>query len=69
MGGLANEITSQISGSASVGLRYPASMNPTYEKSENKGVDHMQAYIKYFSQNCPNTKIVVLGYSQVSLVA
>lgn len=63
---LANKIMDQIPGSQAVGLQYPASKTPTYEKSEGKGSNHMTQYIEYYSTKCPNTKLVLLGYSQVS---
>lgn len=66
MAGVVEEIMNTIPGSQAVGLAYPASMLPTYRDSESAGARNMTVYIKYFAEKCPDTKLVLLGYSQVS---
>lgn len=68
MASLANDIMDKIPNSRAIGLRYPARERPSYSDSEETGVDHMRNYIQYFNQHCPKTKLVLLGYSQVSLL-
>lgn len=63
---LANQIMDRVPGSQAVGLQYPASKEPSYPDSEGTGTNHMTQYIKYYSTKCPDTKLVLLGYSQVS---
>lgn len=61
----ANAIADKISGSDSEALVYPASFYPTYMESESEGVTAMNAAIKSYATSCPDSKIVLIGYSQV----
>jgi len=61
---LASDITSQISGSVSAAVTYPASLTD-YRPSEQSGVAAATQEVTSYVQSCPDTKIVLLGYSQV----
>lgn len=67
MQSLANDIMDKIPNSKAIGLKYPARRSPSYSNSEEKGVAHMKNYVQYYAKNCPKTKVVLLGYSQVRL--
>lgn len=69
IGSLASDIVARIPGSDSVALAYPASVLPSYEMSEGSGTKNMTMYIQQYVASCPNTKIVLLGYSQGAEVA
>lgn len=66
MEGLADKITQQTGAAQSIALQYPAIM-AHYQQSEGTGAYNMTQYIGFFATKCPNTKIVLLGYSQVWL--
>lgn len=55
----------QIPGSDSVAVVYPATLQ-NYQSSESQGVSAMMSDIQGYVQACPNSKIVLMGYSQVS---
>lgn len=68
MGTLTTDLLKRIPGSTAYPVNYPADglRNRTrYVESEQEGVDDLNAHIKSFAQACPETKIVLLGYSQV----
>ncbi|KAK2859916.1 hypothetical protein FQN49_004584 [Arthroderma sp. PD_2] len=48
----------------SVALDYPASIFPTYAKSVATGVTNMKNMITEYAARCPESKIVLMGYSQ-----
>lgn len=56
-------IKNALPGSVSVGLSYPATLD-NYESSENTGVVNLKKAITSYATSCPNSKIVLLGYSQ-----
>ncbi|KAK7191662.1 hypothetical protein DPSP01_008111 [Paraphaeosphaeria sporulosa] len=56
-------IKQALPGSVSVGLSYPATLD-NYESSENTGVVNLKQAITSYTTSCPNSKIVLLGYSQ-----
>ena len=60
---LSDAIKTAISGSDDVAVNYPAKLIE-YEKSETEGVIVMTGLIQNYTQACPNTKIVLLGFSQ-----
>lgn len=45
-------------------VQYPASYTPTYLGSVKIGATNLQAMIKDAVDECPNVRIVLLGYSQ-----
>lgn len=65
IGAVAVEIEAAIPGSDSVAVVYPALLEP-YPPSEEAGTAAMTALIQEYVASCPRTKIVLLGYSQVS---
>ncbi|MCJ1449018.1 MAG: hypothetical protein MMC23_009537 [Stictis urceolatum] len=56
-------ITAAVPGSDSIGVIYPAELIP-YETSENEGVKNMTAMIQAYATQCPDSHMVLLGYSQ-----
>ena len=69
MAPLAAKVVKEVPGSRSVALKYPASMDPTYERSVASGEVSMTKYIASFVEQCPNSKFVLMGYSQVRQLA
>ena len=74
MGPLVQQLLDLIPGSDNYSLIYPAQglFNHTpwynfklYKESEQVGVDNLNGHIMDFTENCPNTKIILMGYSQV----
>lgn len=39
---------------------------PTYKQSEQTGVNNLITHLMDYTESCPDTKIVLMGYSQVS---
>lgn len=66
IGGLSKAIKTAVKGADSEAVDYPAALAP-YGSSEMKGVqaakDQLTAYVK----RCPAAKVVLMGYSQVSV--
>lgn len=56
-------IEAGIPGSDDVAVVYPATLIP-YESSEEAGVSNMTQMIQQYTQSCPDTKIVLVGFSQ-----
>ena len=75
MGPLVERLKNGINGSDAYAIVYPATglvknfpwvqFPDVYKKSEQAGVDNLTAHIQEFSTTCPDTPIVLLGYSQV----
>jgi hypothetical protein len=65
IGGLSRAIKSAIKGADSEAVDYPAALAP-YGSSEIKGVTAAKAQLTAYVQRCPNAKVVLLGYSQVT---
>ncbi|GAB7350303.1 hypothetical protein MBLNU459_g0938t1 [Dothideomycetes sp. NU459] len=63
IGTVATEIEAAIPGSDSVAVVYPALLEP-YPPSEEAGTSAMTALVQEYVASCPNSKIVLLGYSQ-----
>ncbi|KAH7156442.1 cutinase [Dactylonectria macrodidyma] len=63
MGALANQILGGVPGSTMATLDYPAKFEP-YIPSQTEGVVNLTKMIKKFAKNCPNTDIILMGYSQ-----
>jgi hypothetical protein len=57
------DIFDTIPGSDSVAVDYPATL-PDYPESEAKGVVAMNQMIIDYAEECPESKIVLMGYSQ-----
>ena len=56
-------IEAGVPGSDDIAVVYPATLIP-YESSEEKGVSDMTSKIQSYTQSCPNSKIVLVGFSQ-----
>lgn len=65
IGAIANNIQSQVPGSDIVPVDYPALLNP-YQPSQKAGVTAMTKLVQDYAKACPQTKMVLMGYSQVS---
>ncbi|KAK0374664.1 cutinase [Colletotrichum abscissum] len=63
IGAIANSIQSQIPGSDIVPVDYPALLNP-YQPSQKAGVTAMTKLVQDYAKACPQTKMVLMGYSQ-----
>lgn len=69
-GELADRVIEQINGSEVDGLDYPASIaDPDYFSSATEGADEMREVVRQYAEDCPDTKIVIIGYSQGAQVA
>ena len=75
---IVNQLLQKMPGSDAYPIDYPAEgllrhspwFQPfKYPGSEQTGVDNLNAHIMNFTANCPDTKIVLLGYSQVSVLS
>lgn len=63
---LADQVIERIPGSESVGLDYPATIvDPTYFDSQPDGVRNLTKFVVEYSDKCPSTKLILMGYSQV----
>lgn len=69
-GDIADIIIDRIRGSEVEGLDYPATFSdPDYLSSAKDGAEEMREVVRQYAEDCPNTKIVVIGYSQGAQVA
>jgi acetylxylan esterase len=66
IGSVANDVQKQIPGSTITSVDYPATLT-NYQSSEGQGVAAMTALVQNFTAACPGAKMVLMGYSQVSL--
>ncbi|RGP74881.1 acetylxylan esterase 2 [Fusarium longipes] len=64
IGKIANKIAERIPDSDIEALVYPALYEPDYVESQTEGVTAMTKLVNNYVKKCPNTKIVILGYSQ-----
>jgi acetylxylan esterase len=65
-GTLVNNILSSNSGATAEAIDYPASGdNPSYADSRAAGVEAVNSQVASFASQCPDTKLVLVGYSQV----
>lgn len=64
-----NLILQAYPGSTAEAVNYPAAggTNAQYASSVQQGTQNVANQINSFNQQCPSTKLVVVGYSQVSL--
>ena len=67
-GTFVNLILNAYPGSTAEAINYPAQggTNSAYASSVQQGTQDIANQINSFNQQCPNTKLVVVGYSQVS---
>ncbi|KLU82147.1 hypothetical protein MAPG_01224 [Magnaporthiopsis poae ATCC 64411] len=63
LGKLANDLVSKIPGSDFVAVDYPAKLSD-YKASQKAGLVAMTNLINDYTAACPNSKIVLMGYSQ-----
>lgn len=67
---IAERIADRIKDSDVVALDYPATYtDPLYTESVDDGTKEMAAVIKNYTDNCPEGKVAVFGYSQGAHVA
>ncbi|KAE9575006.1 Acetylxylan esterase 2 [Colletotrichum fructicola] len=63
IGEVATKVQAQIPGSDITPVDYPAQLNP-YQPSQKAGVDAMTKLVQDYAKQCPQTKMVLMGYSQ-----
>ena len=69
IGDVAKEIKKYADDAIISAVSYPASQtNPDYLDSVKIGATNLQSMIKNTVDKCPHVRIVLLGYSQVSLI-
>jgi hypothetical protein len=61
---VAEEVAARCSGSDIAGVPYPAEFNP-YVESEGYGVGNLTEMVLDYQGSCPDSKVVLMGYSQV----
>lgn len=62
-----NQIAEQIEGSLVHAIDYPAQFDdPVYFISVQNGTQELARTLKYYAEECPDTKLALFGYSQVS---
>lgn len=69
-GGISSELGTQIAAKIKdtivEPLDYPATFtDPDYDDSEADGVKEMQETINDYNKACPDSKVAIIGYSQV----
>lgn len=68
MGELADRVADRIKSSDVEGLDYPASLtDPDYVDSVSEGTSELRETIREYVKACPDSKLAVLGYSQVGI--
>lgn len=64
-GTVVNEILNAHPGTTAEAINYPASgSNPSYSVSVQEGTSAVCSQVSSFAKQCPNTKLVLVGYSQ-----
>ncbi|KAF4963808.1 hypothetical protein FSARC_8168 [Fusarium sarcochroum] len=63
IGTVAQQIMNRIPNSEIVSLKYPAMYNP-YEPSQTEGVGALAVVVEQYASICPETKMILLGFSQ-----
>lgn len=62
---IADRIADRIDDSKVVAIEYPASLtDPVYTASVNNGSELVSAAVRNYTENCPDGKLAVFGYSQ-----
>lgn len=70
-GGLVNQVLAAYPGSASAAIVYPACGGQascggaSYDSSASQGTAAVVSAVTSYNKQCPNTQIVLIGYSQV----
>ena len=64
-GTVVNLILNAHPGATSEAINYPAAGGNSYGSSVQAGVKAVTSQVTSFAQRCPNTKLVLVGYSQV----
>lgn len=68
-GEVADDVADRVKGSIVEPLDYPATfLDPAYDESEADGVKAMTELLTNYHSSCPDGKIAVFGYSQVSFL-
>lgn len=66
MGIIADDIAESIGDSKVLGLDYPATFSdPDYDDSETTGAETLQKVLTKYVGGCPDSKVAIMGYSQV----
>ena len=66
---LAEQVVERIPGSSFEGLDYPATLtDPDYDESVAEGDEALRKRLRDYAEACPDSKMAVLGYSQVRLL-
>lgn len=65
IGQVAQQVQAQTPGSDIIAVDYPATLSD-YVNSESAGVTAMTKLVTDYATACPNSKLVLMGYSQVS---
>lgn len=65
IGAVATQVQQAVPGSDSEAVDYPATLQ-NYQSSEASGVVAMTKLIQDYTARCPNSKIALMGYSQVN---
>jgi acetylxylan esterase len=66
-GRLVNQMKSAITGVTAEAIDYPAKLSP-YSQSSAAGTNAVVKQTTAYVKRCPNAKIVLMGYSQVSVI-
>jgi hypothetical protein len=66
IGLVAKQVQSQVSGVDIASVDYPATLD-NYVNSQTAGVTAMTNMVTDYATKCPNSKMVLMGYSQVSI--
>lgn len=66
MGVISGNVTEKVPGSTVEAVDYPATLTD-YIESEGEGAVAMAKMVVDYAKKCPETKIALLGYSQVSV--
>lgn len=70
-GGLVNQVVASYPGAGSEAIQYPACGGQSqcggvsYDNSAQQGTAAVVRAVTSYNQRCPNTQIVLIGYSQV----
>lgn len=66
MGVISGNVSEQVAGSTVEAVDYPATLTD-YTESEGEGAVAMAKMVSDYAKRCPDAKIALLGYSQVSV--
>lgn len=63
IGAVSRDVQSSVPGADAEAVDYPASLVP-YQASEQEGVAEMTRLVNEYAAACPESRMVLLGYSQ-----